>query len=252
MDSTRVRFLVFCLGGVDALSRRTFVSAVAAASLRCNPPIWLAGEWVVIASRFEGVQGFEPFGPTTVPGARRGTCIALPNVGAAPRNYRQRYGTPDDDLFNDAQTLRAFWDDVVDVDVRRVSDTRRSLSYTAPTTTLGRRRQRADVDVLHQACVESSESAWATDATLKQATYIDDLTLDTSKMVSGTFAISERYERLTGDDLRVRKTLRVSVPRDDTTSRAPMSLGEFALNSVGPRTSTVYDYSFLLTRDQRY
>ena len=86
-------------------------------------PSWLVGEWTVAAARFDNFafprSGFGAAPPTTTAGSRRGTILALPNVGATPRNYRRTFedalGPPV--AADVTATLKAFWPEVDDVAV---------------------------------------------------------------------------------------------------------------------------------------
>lgn len=85
-----------------------------------------------------------------------GTILALPNVGATPDHFLQRYDrdTPDNS-YNDVQAFAAFWPHASSVKAELVSPTRRIVTYSAPTVSRGTRRQRAEVVVAARRCARS-------------------------------------------------------------------------------------------------
>ena len=85
----------------DAFSARTKVLRPPQSGTCDAPtPEWLRGDWTVAASRFEGVSfpqsgSYYPRGgfTQTIAGARRGTILAIPNAGAAPKGYARSYAS---------------------------------------------------------------------------------------------------------------------------------------------------------------
>ena len=83
----------------DAFSARTKVlRPLQSGTCDAPTPEWLRGDWTVAASRFEGVSfpqsgSYFPRGgfTQTIAGARRGTILAIPNAGAAPKGYARSY-----------------------------------------------------------------------------------------------------------------------------------------------------------------
>ena len=202
-------------------------------------PEWLRGEWTVAASRFEGVSfpqsgSYYPRGgfTQTIAGARRGTILAIPNAGAAPKGYARSYASTlgtSSDVTNAAATLKAFWSDATDIAVEQ-SAKRTVIRYTAPTVKRGVLPQRIVADRLACASTEGPDSLivaerWA------QASVVDDADAALTSL-SGTYTTWHRYDRV---DQGVRETLRVAAFDDSP-----------AAEDIRP--AAVYDYSFFLRR----
>lgn len=233
---------------VDAFTMRTkLLRPLPAGTCDAKTPDWLVGDWTVAASRFEGVKfpqsgALAPKGGFTsnIAGARRGTILALPNAGAAPKNYARSFapslGTSSD-ATNAKSTLQAFWSVVdgggaTDVTVEQKDSTRTIVRYLAPTVKRGVLPQIITADRL--ACALSSEGPdslvvaerWA------QASVVDDADAALTSL-SGTYTAWHRYDRVDGG---VRETLRVAAFDDS------------AAADDDTRPAAVYDYSFFLRR----
>lgn len=73
-------------------------------------PAWLAGTWNVSAKYLTialpiGRKGLG----INIPGVRMASIIALPNVGAEPKGYLQRYARTADEAFNAKSSVEAYW-----------------------------------------------------------------------------------------------------------------------------------------------
>ena len=224
----------------DAFSARTKVlRPLQSGTCDAPTPEWLRGDWTVAASRFEGVSfpqsgSYFPRGgfTQTIAGARRGTILAIPNAGAAPKGYLRSFsptlGTSSD-VTNAAATLKAFWSDATDIAVEQ-SAKRTVVRYTAPTVKRGVLPQRIVADRLACASTEGPDSLvvaerWA------QASVVDDADAALTSL-SGTYTAWHRYDRV---DQGVRETLRVAAFDDSP-----------AAEDIRP--AAVYDYSFFLRR----
>ena len=224
----------------DAFSARTKVlRPLPAGTCDAKTPDWLVGDWTVAASRFEGVSfpqsgSYYPRGgfTQTIAGARRGTILAIPNAGAAPKGYARSYASTlatSSDVTNAASTLKAFWSDATDIAVEQ-SAKRTVIRYTAPTVKRGVLPQRIVADRLACASTEGPDSLvvaerWA------QASVVDDADAALTSL-SGTYTAWHRYDRV---DQGVRETLRVAAFDDSP-----------AADDIRP--AAVYDYSFFLRR----
>ena len=224
----------------DAFSARTKVlRPLQSGTCDAPTPEWLRGDWTVAASRFEGVSfpqsgSYYPRGgfTQTIAGARRGTILAIPNAGAAPKGYARSYASTlgtSSDVTNAAATLKAFWPDATDIAVEQ-SAKRTVIRYTAPTVKRGVLPQRIVADRLACASTEGPDSLvvaerWA------QASVVDDADAALTSL-SGTYTAWHRYDRV---DQGVRETLRVAAFDDNP-----------AADDIRP--AAVYDYSFLLRR----
>ena len=97
----------------------------------------------------------------TIAGARRGTILAIPNAGAAPKGYLRSFaptlGTSSD-ITNAASTLKAFWSDATDIRLEQQSDRRTIVNYRAPTVKRGVLPQRIVADRLACASTEGPDS----------------------------------------------------------------------------------------------
>jgi len=224
----------------DAFSARTKVlRPLQSGTCDAPTPEWLRGDWTVAASRFEGVSfpqsgSYYPRGgfTQTIAGARRGTILAIPNAGAAPKGYARSYASTlgtSSDVTNAAATLKAFWSDATDIAVEQ-SAKRTVVRYTAPTVKRGVLPQRIVADRLACASTEGPDSLvvaerWA------QASVVDDADAALTSL-SGTYTAWHRYDRV---DQGVRETLRVAAFDDSP-----------AAEDIRP--AAVYDYSFFLRR----
>ena len=224
----------------DAFSARTKVlRPLQSGTCDAPTPDWLRGDWTVAASRFEGVSfpqsgSYFPRGgfTQTIAGARRGTILAIPNAGAAPKGYARSYASTlgtSSDVTNAAATLKAFWSDATDIAVEQ-SAKRTVVRYTAPTVKRGVLPQRIVADRLACASTEGPDSLivaerWA------QASVVDDADAALTSL-SGTYTAWHRYDRV---DQGVRETLRVAAFDDSP-----------AADDIRP--AAVYDYSFFLRR----
>ena len=152
----------------DAFSARTKVlRPLQSGTCDAPTPEWLRGEWTVAASRFEGVSfpqsgSYYPRGgfTQTIAGARRGTILAIPNAGAAPKGYARSFASTlgtSSDVTNAASTLKAFWSDATDIAVEQ-SAKRTVIRYTAPTVKRGVLPQRIVADRLACASTEGPDS----------------------------------------------------------------------------------------------
>ena len=225
----------------DAFSARTKVlRPLQSGTCDAPTPEWLRGDWTVAASRFEGVSfpqsgSYFPKGgfTQTIAGARRGTILAIPNAGAAPKGYARSYASTlgtSSDVTNAAATLKAFWSDATDIRLEQQSDRRTIVNYRAPTVKRGVLPQRIVADRLACASTEGPDSLivaerWA------QASVVDDADAALTSL-SGTYTAWHRYDRV---DQGVRETLRVAAFDDSP-----------AADDIRP--AAVYDYSFFLRR----
>ena len=225
----------------DAFSARTKVlRPLQSGTCDAPTPEWLRGDWTVAASRFEGVSfpqsgSYFPRGgfTQTIAGARRGTILAIPNAGAAPKGYARSYASTlgtSSDVTNAAATLKAFWSDATDIRLEQQSDRRTIVNYRAPTVKRGVLPQRIVADRLACASTEGPDSLivaerWA------QASVVDDADAALTSL-SGTYTAWHRYDRV---DQGVRETLRVAAFDDSP-----------AADDIRP--AAVYDYSFFLRR----
>ena len=225
----------------DAFSARTKVlRPLSAGTCDAKTPDWLVGDWTVAASRFEGVSfpqsgSYFPRGgfTQTIAGARRGTILAIPNAGAAPKGYARSYASTlgtSSDVTNAAATLKAFWSDATDIRLEQQSDRRTIVNYRAPTVKRGVLPQRIVADRLACASTEGPDSLvvaerWA------QASVVDDADAALTSL-SGTYTAWHRYDRV---EQGVRETLRVAAFDDSP-----------AAEDIRP--AAVYDYSFFLRR----
>ena len=225
----------------DAFSARTKVlRPLQSGTCDAPTPEWLRGDWTVAASRFEGVSfpqsgSYFPRGgfTQTIAGARRGTILAIPNAGAAPKGYLRSFsptlGTSSD-VTNAAATLKAFWSDAMDIRLEQQSDRRTIVNYRAPTVKRGVLPQRIVADRLACASAEGPDSLvvaerWA------QASVVDDADAALTSL-SGAYTAWHRYDRV---EQGVRETLRVAAFDDNP-----------AADDIRP--AAVYDYSFFLRR----
>ena len=225
----------------DAFSARTKVlRPLQSGTCDAPTPEWLRGDWTVAASRFEGVSfpqsgSYFPRGgfTQTIAGARRGTILAIPNAGAAPKGYARSYASTlatSSDVTNAAATLKAFWSDATDIRLEQQSDRRTIVNYRAPTVKRGVLPQRIVADRLACASTEGPDSLivaerWA------QASVVDDADAALTSL-SGTYTAWHRYDRV---EQGVRETLRVAAFDDSP-----------AADDIRP--AAVYDYSFFLRR----
>ena len=225
----------------DAFSARTKVlRPLQSGTCDAPTPEWLRGDWTVAASRFEGVSfpqsgSYFPRGgfTQTIAGARRGTILAIPNAGAAPKGYARSFATTlgtSSDVTNAAATLKAFWSDATDIRLEQQNDRRTIVNYRAPTVKRGVLPQRIVADRLACVSVEGPDSLvvaerWA------QASVVDDADAALTSL-SGTYTAWHRYDRV---DQGVRETLRVAAFDDSP-----------AADDIRP--AAVYDYSFFLRR----
>ena len=192
------------------------------------------------ASRFEGVSfpqsgSYYPRGgfTQTIAGARRGTILAIPNAGAAPKGYARSYASTlgtSSDVTNAASTLKAFWSDATDIRLEQQNDRRTIVNYRAPTVKRGVLPQRIVADRLACASTEGPDSLvvaerWA------QASVVDDADAALTSL-SGAYTAWHRYDRV---EQGVRETLRVAAFDDSP-----------AADDIRP--AAVYDYSFFLRR----
>ena len=242
-----------CRRGPATRRRRSGSSETGPCATRVHcarpPPREGKFETQVAASRFEGVKfpqsgALAPKGGFTsnIAGARRGTILALPNAGAAPKNYARSFapslGTSSD-ATNAKSTLQAFWSVVdgggaTDVTVEQKDSTRTVVRYLAPTVKRGVQKQVITADRLACACASSSEGPdslvvaerWA------QASVVDGADAALTSL-SGTYTAWHRYDRVDGG---VRETLRVAAFDDS------------AAADDDTRPAAVYDYSFFLRR----
>ncbi|KAJ1459710.1 hypothetical protein M885DRAFT_613312 [Pelagophyceae sp. CCMP2097] len=201
-----------------------------------SSPAWLEGEWTVDQSVLVGVV-FPKFGwrgpPAKTIGARVGSCLALPNIGATPKGYAQRFSSDRDAdaVYNAAQALEAFFPEANVVEARVVSPGRHVVKFEAPTVSKGRQRQRADAERL------SCSWALEAEAALLVETFVQSTVLDTQDDVYsglfGRYTTWRLFERTGPDTLRIR--LRIA-----------------AFDAGAPPGScqpdAVYDYTFALRR----
>ena len=225
----------------DAFSARTKVlRPLQSGTCDAPTPEWLRGDWTVAASRFEGVSfpqsgSYFPRGgfTQTIAGARRGTILAIPNAGAAPKGYARSYASTlgtSSDVTNAASTLKAFWSDATDIRLEQQNDRRTIVNYRAPTVKRGVLPQRIVADRLACASAEGPDSLvvaerWA------QASVVDDADAALTSL-SGAYTAWHRYDRV---EQGVRETLRVAAFDDNP-----------AADDIRP--AAVYDYSFFLRR----
>ena len=225
----------------DAFSARTKVlRPLSAGTCDAKTPDWLVGDWTVAASRFEGVSfpqsgSYYPRGgfTQTIAGARRGTILAIPNAGAAPKGYARSYASTlatSSDVTNAAATLKAFWSDATDIAVEQ-SAKRTVIRYTAPTVKRGVLPQRIVADRLACASESPSPSSLIVAERWAQASVVDDADAALTSL-SGTYTAWHRYDRV---EQGVRETLRVAAFDDSP-----------AAEDIRP--AAVYDYSFFLRR----
>jgi hypothetical protein len=225
----------------DAFSARTKVlRPLPAGTCDAPTPEWLRGDWTVAASRFEGVSfpqsgSYYPRGgfTQTIAGARRGTILAIPNAGAAPKGYARSYASTlatSSDVTNAASTLKAFWSDATDIAVEQ-SAKRTVIRYAAPTVKRGVLPQRIVADRLACASESPSPSSLIVAERWAQASVVDDADAALTSL-SGTYTAWHRYDRV---DQGVRETLRVAAFDDNP-----------AADDIRP--AAVYDYSFFLRR----
>ena len=225
----------------DAFSKRTkLLRPLQSGTCDAPTPEWLRGEWTVAASRFEGVSfpqsgSYYPRGgfTQTIAGARRGTILAIPNAGAAPKGYARSYASTlatSSDVTNAASTLKAFWSDATDIAVEQ-SPKRTVIRYTAPTVKRGVLPQRIVADRLACASESPSPSSLIVAERWAQASVVDDADAALTSL-SGTYTAWHRYDRV---DQGVRETLRVAAFDDSP-----------AADDIRP--AAVYDYSFFLRR----
>ena len=159
----------------------------------------------------------------SIAGARRGTILAIPNAGAAPKGYMRTFaptlGTSSD-VTNAASTLKAFWSDATDIRLEQQNDRRTIVNYRAPTVKRGVLPQRIVADRLACASAEGPDSLvvaerWA------QASVVDDADAALTSL-SGAYTAWHRYDRV---DQGVRETLRVAAfddsPAADDIRRIP-------------------------------
>ena len=226
----------------DAFSARTKVlRPLPAGTCDAKTPDWLVGDWTVAASRFEGVSfpqsgSYFPRGgfTQTIAGARRGTILAIPNAGAAPKGYARSYASTlgtSSDVTNAAATLKAFWSDATDIRLEQQSDRRTIVNYRAPTVKRGVLPQRIVADRLACASESPSPSSLIVAERWAQASVVDDADAALTSL-SGTYTAWHRYDRV---DQGVRETLRVAAFDDSP-----------AADDIRP--AAVYDYSFFLRR----
>jgi hypothetical protein len=225
----------------DAFSMRTkLLRPLPPSTCDAPTPDWLRGDWTVAASRFEGVSfpqsgSYYPRGgfTQTIAGARRGTILAIPNAGAAPKGYARSYASTlgtSSDVTNAASTLKAFWSDATDIRLEQQNDRRTIVNYRAPTVKRGVLPQRIVADRLACASTEGPDSLvvaerWA------QASVVDDADAALTSL-SGAYTAWHRYDRV---EQGVRETLRVAAFDDSP-----------AADDIRP--AAVYDYSFFLRR----
>ena len=225
----------------DAFSARTKVlRPLQSGTCDAPTPDWLRGDWTVAASRFEGVSfpqsgSYYPRGgfTQTIAGARRGTILAIPNAGAAPKGYARSYASTlgtSSDVTNAAATLKAFWSDATDIAVEQ-SAKRTVIRYTAPTVKRGVLPQRIVADRLACASESPSPSSLIVAERWAQASVVDDADAALTSL-SGTYTAWHRYDRV---EQGVRETLRVAAFDDNP-----------AADDIRP--AAVYDYSFFLRR----
>ena len=226
----------------DAFSARTKVlRPLQSGTCDAPTPEWLRGDWTVAASRFEGVSfpqsgSYFPRGgfTQTIAGARRGTILAIPNAGAAPKGYARSYASTlgtSSDVTNAAATLKAFWSDATDIRLEQQSDRRTIVNYRAPTVKRGVLPQRIVADRLACASESPSPSSLIVAERWAQASVVDDADAALTSL-SGTYTAWHRYDRV---DQGVRETLRVAAFDDSP-----------AADDIRP--AAVYDYSFFLRR----
>ena len=226
----------------DAFSARTKVlRPLQSGTCDAKTPDWLVGDWTVAASRFEGVSfpqsgSYFPRGgfTQTIAGARRGTILAIPNAGAAPKGYARSYASTlgtSSDVTNAAATLKAFWSDATDIRLEQQSDRRTIVNYRAPTVKRGVLPQRIVADRLACASESPSPSSLIVAERWAQASVVDDADAALTSL-SGTYTAWHRYDRV---DQGVRETLRVAAFDDSP-----------AADDIRP--AAVYDYSFFLRR----
>ena len=226
----------------DAFSARTKVlRPLQSGTCDAPTPEWLRGDWTVAASRFEGVSfpqsgSYFPRGgfTQTIAGARRGTILAIPNAGAAPKGYARSYASTlgtSSDVTNAAATLKAFWSDATDIRLEQQSDRRTIVNYRAPTVKRGVLPQRIVADRLACASESPSPSSLIVAERWAQASVVDDADAALTSL-SGTYTAWHRYDRV---DQGVRETLRVAAFDDNP-----------AADDIRP--AAVYDYSFFLRR----
>ena len=226
----------------DAFSARTKVlRPLQSGTCDAPTPEWLRGDWTVAASRFEGVSfpqsgSYFPRGgfTETIAGARRGTILAIPNAGAAPKGYARSYASTlgtSSDVTNAAATLKAFWSDATDIRLEQQSDRRTIVNYRAPTVKRGVLPQRIVADRLACASESPSPSSLIVAERWAQASVVDDADAALTSL-SGTYTAWHRYDRV---DQGVRETLRVAAFDDSP-----------AADDIRP--AAVYDYSFFLRR----
>ena len=226
----------------DAFSARTKVlRPLQSGTCDAPTPDWLRGDWTVAASRFEGVSfpqsgSYFPRGgfTQTIAGARRGTILAIPNAGAAPKGYARSYASTlatSSDVTNAAATLKAFWSDATDIRLEQQSDRRTIVNYRAPTVKRGVLPQRIVADRLACASESPSPSSLIVAERWAQASVVDDADAALTSL-SGTYTAWHRYDRV---DQGVRETLRVAAFDDSP-----------AADDIRP--AAVYDYSFFLRR----
>ena len=226
----------------DAFSARTKVlRPLQSGTCDAPTPEWLRGDWTVAASRFEGVSfpqsgSYFPRGgfTQTIAGARRGTILAIPNAGAAPKGYARSFATTlgtSSDVTNAAATLKAFWSDATDIRLEQQSDRRTIVNYRAPTVKRGVLPQRIVADRLACASESPSPSSLIVAERWAQASVVDDADAALTSL-SGTYTAWHRYDRV---EQGVRETLRVAAFDDSP-----------AADDIRP--AAVYDYSFFLRR----
>jgi len=226
----------------DAFSARTKVlRPLPPSTCDAKTPDWLVGDWTVAASRFEGVSfpqsgSYYPRGgfTQTIAGARRGTILAIPNAGAAPKGYARSYASTlgtSSDVTNAASTLKAFWSDATDIRLEQQNDRRTIVNYRAPTVKRGVLPQRIVADRLACASESPSPSSLIVAERWAQASVVDDADAALTSL-SGTYTAWHRYDRV---DQGVRETLRVAAFDDSP-----------AADDIRP--AAVYDYSFFLRR----
>ena len=226
----------------DAFSMRTkLLRPLPPSTCDAPTPDWLRGDWTVAASRFEGVSfpqsgSYYPRGgfTQTIAGARRGTILAIPNAGAAPKGYARSYASTlgtSSDVTNAASTLKAFWSDATDIRLEQQNDRRTIVNYRAPTVKRGVLPQRIVADRLACASESPSPSSLVVAERWAQASVVDDADAALTSL-SGTYTAWHRYDRV---DQGVRETLRVAAFDDSP-----------AADDIRP--AAVYDYSFFLRR----
>lgn len=223
--------------GADALSARPEALRPlgrGTCSSSTETPEWLVGDWIVAASRLDGVA-FPGVSspPRTTAGARMGTILSLPNVGATPRGYRRVFGATleDGDSSNAATTLAAFWPDVTNV-VATTRDGRTRVDYTAPTVSKGPQRQRIVAERL------GCETLWSGPTTFSYAERLEQSTTVDAAETPGLSGAYTSWHRFDVVDSGVRERLRVAAFDD-------------APGSTNGQPLAVYDYAFLLRRPGR-